>query len=59
MSANVEKIAKVTSPNFSCNVKRLNNKYGKNSKNNKFSKILDYEMEKGKESLEKAAIYED
>ena len=28
--------------NFSCYVKRLSNKYGKNSKNNKFNKILPF-----------------
>ena len=38
--------------NFSCYVKRLSNKYGKNSKNNKFNGILHLEREKGKESLE-------
>ena len=37
---------------FSCYVKRLSNKYGKNSKNNKFNGILHLEREKGKESLE-------
>ena len=38
--------------NFSCYVKRLSNKYGKNSKNNKFNRILHLEREKGKENLE-------
>ena len=50
MSANFAKIAKVTK--FSCYVKRLSNKYGKNSKNNKFNRILQLEREKGKESFE-------
>ena len=38
--------------NFPCYVKRLSNKYGKNSKNNKFNRILHLEREKGKENLE-------
>ena len=38
--------------NCSCYVKRLSNKYGKNSKNNKFNRILPLESEKGKERLE-------
>ena len=31
---------------FSCYVKRLSNEYGKNSKSNKFYKILDLQKEK-------------
>ena len=38
--------------NFSCYVKRLSNKYGKNSKNNKFHKILRLEREKVKKGFE-------
>ena len=38
--------------NFSSYVKILSNKYGNNSKNNKFNRILHLEREKGKESLE-------
>ena len=33
-------------------MKRLSNKYGKNSKNNKFNRILHLERDKSKESLE-------
>ena len=50
-SANFAKNRK-SNKNFSCYVKRLSNKYGKNSKNNKFNRILHLEREKGKESLE-------
>ena len=38
--------------NFSFYVKRLSNKYGRNSKNNEFNRILHLKREKGKESLE-------
>ena len=38
--------------NFSCYVKRLSNKYGKNSKNNKFYKIRHLEREKVKKGFE-------
>ena len=41
--------------NFSCYVKRLSNKYGKNSKNNKFHKIVHLEGEKVKNSFEMSA----
>ena len=37
-------------------MRRFSNKYGKNSKNNKFNNILGLEKEKAKENLEKAAI---
>ena len=40
--------------NFSCYVKRLSNKYGKNS-NNKFHKILHLEREKVKKGFEMSA----
>ena len=40
--------------NFSCYVKRLSNKYGKNSKNNKFHKILHLETEKVKKGFSKS-----
>ena len=36
-------------------MKRLSNKYGKNSKNNKFHKILLLKREKVKKGLEKSA----
>ena len=51
MSANFVKNRK-SNKNFSSYVKRLSNKYGKNSKNNKFNRILQLERGKGKESLE-------
>ena len=37
---------------FMLYVKRLSNKYRKNSKNNKLNRILHLQREKGKESLE-------
>ncbi|CAH3041543.1 unnamed protein product [Porites lobata] len=43
--------------NFSCYVKRLSNKYGKNSKNNKFHKILHLEREKVKKGFSKSANF--
>ena len=43
--------------NFSCYVKRLSNKYRKNSKIDKFNKILDLQAEKAKKGLEKSAIF--
>ena len=44
--------------NFSCYVKRLNNKYGKNSRNNKFHKILLHlEREKVKKGSEMSANF--
>ena len=43
--------------NFSCYVKRLSNKYGKNSKNNKFHKILHLEREKVKKGFEMSANF--
>ena len=56
MSANFGKIAKVTRI-FLPYVKRLSNKYGKNSKNNKFHKILPLEREKVKKSFTKSANF--
>ena len=38
-------------------MKRLSNKYGKNSKNNKFNKILHLEREKVKKGFEKSANF--
>ena len=55
MSANFAKIAK--EKNFSCYVKRLSNKYGENSKNNKLHKILHLEREKVKEGFEMSANF--
>ena len=49
MSANFAKIPKVTRI-FLPKVKRLSNKYGKNSKNNKFNKILHLETERVKKA---------
>ncbi|CAH3027637.1 unnamed protein product [Porites evermanni] len=46
-----------SSKNFSCYVKRLSNKYGKNSKNNKFHKILHLEREKVKKGFSKSANF--
>ena len=43
--------------NFSCYVKRLSNKYGKNSKNNKFHKILHLEREKVKKGFKMSANF--
>ena len=43
--------------NFSCYVKRLSNKYRKNSKIDKFNKILDLQAEKAKKGLEKSANF--
>ena len=43
--------------NFSCYVKRLSNKYGKNSKNNKFDKILHLERKKVKNGFVKSANF--
>ena len=40
-----------------CYVKRLSTKYGKNSKNNKFNKILHLEREKVKKGFEKSANF--
>ena len=51
MSANFAKIAKVTRILISCFLKRLSNKYGKNSKNNKFHKIPHLERQKVKKGL--------
>ena len=42
---------------FSCYVKRLSNKYGKNGKNNKFNEILHLEREKVKKGLEMSANF--
>ena len=42
---------------FSCYVKRLSNKYGKNSKNNKFNEILHLEREKVKKGFEMSANF--
>ena len=39
-------------------MKRLSNKYDKNSKNNKFNKILHLEREKVKKGFEKSANVE-
>ena len=55
-SANFEKNRK-SSKNFSCYVKRLSNKYGKNSKNSKFHKILHLEREKVKKGFEMSANF--
>ena len=38
-------------------MKRLSNKYGKNSKNNKFNEILHLEREKVKKGLEMSANF--
>ena len=38
-------------------MKRLSNKYGKNSKNNKFNKILHLEREKVKKGFSKSANF--
>ena len=43
--------------NFSPNVKRLSNKYGENSKSNKFHKILHLEREKVKKNFQKSANF--
>ena len=43
--------------NFSCYVKRLSNKYRKNSKIDKFNIILDLQAEKAKKGLEKYANF--
>ena len=43
--------------NFSCCVKRLSNKYCKNSKNNKFNRILHLEGEKVKNGFVKSANF--
>ena len=43
--------------NFSSYVKRLSNKYGKNSKNNQFHKILHLEREKVKNGVSKSANF--
>ena len=43
--------------NFSYYVKRLNNKYGKNCKNNKFNEILQLEREKVKKGFEMSANF--
>ena len=42
---------------FSCYVKRLSNKYRKNSKIDKFNIILDLQAEKAKKGLEKSANF--
>ena len=42
---------------FSCYVKRLSNKYGKNSRNNKFFKILLLQREKVKKGCVKSANF--
>ena len=56
MSANFVKNRK-SNKNFSSYVKRLSNKYGKNSKNNKFNEILHLEREKVKKGLEMSANF--
>ena len=56
-SANFVKFAKVTRILISCYVKRLSNKYGKNSKNNKFHKILYLEREKVTKGFEMSANF--
>ena len=43
--------------NFSRHLKRLSNKYRKNSKNSTFNKILELEREKDKEGFEKSANF--
>ena len=43
--------------NVSCYVKRLSNKYGKNSRNNKFFKILLLQREKAKKGFVKSANF--
>ena len=43
--------------NLSCYVKRLSNKYGKNSRNNKFFKILLLQREKAKKGFVKSANF--
>ena len=43
--------------NFSCYVKRLSNKYGKNSRNNKFFKILLLQRQKAKKGFVKSANF--
>ena len=56
ISANFVKKRK-SNKNFSSYVKRLSNKYGKNSKNNKFHKILHLEREKVKKGFEMSANF--
>ena len=56
MSANFAKHRK-SNKNFSCYVKRLSNKYGKNSRNNKFHKMLHLEREKVKKGFSKSANF--
>ena len=56
-SANFAKMAKVTRILISCYVERLSNKYSKNSKNDKFRKILYLEREKVKKSFEMSANF--
>ena len=53
---NVRKYRK-SNKNFSCYGKRLSNKYGKNSKNNKFNDILQLEREKVKKGFEMSANF--
>ena len=52
MSANFAKVTRIC-----YYVKRLSNKYGKNSKNNKFHKILHLERGKVKKGLGMSAIF--
>ena len=54
MSANFVKIAEVTRIFRLC--EKIEQQMYKNSKNNKFNRIIDLQREKGKENLEKAAI---
>ena len=56
MSANFAKNPK-SNKNFSCYVKSLSNKYGKNSKNNKFHKIQHLKREKVKKGFETSANF--
>ena len=42
---------------FSCHVKRLRKKYGKNSKNNKYNEILHLEREKVKKGFQMSANF--
>ena len=56
MSANFPK-NRESNKNFSSYVKRLSNKYGKNSKNNKFHKIRHLEREKVKNGFKMSANF--
>ena len=56
MSANFVKNRK-SNKNFSSYVRRLSNQYGKNSRNNKFFKIILLQREKAKKGFVKSANF--